>query len=136
MAGLKRAGLKRARFEFTDAADFRKQMDAGIGEVRFNFKRRTIEIFYECRKSIESEAAGIAPRVVAQRVEIDFSDEKILALILQNSQAIWDYVRDKPFLTDFSERDENGKIAAAAKSLEELRAEIYEVDFDGLPIKN
>ena len=122
-------GLKRASVTFTDSDDYQKQLDLAVSEVRFNFKDGYIETVYDGRKSAESEAKGVPGRMLIQRIEIDYADSEIVELILSNSGKLWEVNRAKPLILDFSETDANGKVLPVKKSLDELDAEVYDVDF-------
>lgn len=119
--------LKTATFIYTKENGEAVTRIASIKKVVFHYDEMAIETIYEMFPSAEAKAKGAIPELISQRVAVDLTDQNDLVLVLSASERIWEKNASAPFIADFSELDDDGKMIRQMKSLDELGAEIVEV---------
>ena len=120
-------GLKFAIVQFTKETGEAVTRFVSIKKVIFHYDEAAVETIYEMFASAEAKDRGAVPEVLSQRVAVDLTNAEDLQLVLSASDRIWTKNRAEPFITDWSELDEKGKMVRRMKSLDELDAEILEV---------
>lgn len=119
--------LKKAIVTFTSENGDVLTRHIAIRAVVFNYEEARLEVHFHAWPSEEARAAGAKPNYMQQNIPIDLTDQTDGQMIVQMSGVIWEKIVSQPFITDFSELDENGKMVASQKTLTELGAEIIDV---------
>lgn len=121
--------LKKAVFTFTRENGETVTREANIKKVVFHYDEMAIETIYEMYPSAEAKAKGAVAELHSQKVQVDLTNQEDLALVLSASDRIWEKNFVAPFIADFTELDDDGKMTRQTKSLNELGATLEDVQF-------
>ena len=120
--------LKKAIITYTNEFGEQVTRHLPINGVVFNYEQGTVKVIFSAYVSEEARAKGAPAQYVEALIDINGSNPQEAGLIEAVSDALWFKLSDTPFIADYSDVDENGKIVRTVKSLTDLNAQIVDVE--------
>lgn len=100
---------------------------ARIKKVIFHYDEMRVETIYEMFPSAEAQERGGIAELCSQSVSVDLTNPADVNLILAASDTLWAKNFTQPFILDYTELNENGKMIPIMRSMEELGAVLVDV---------
>ena len=122
--------LKKAIATFTKENGETVTRQFSIHSVVFKYAEQAIEVIYVSFPNEAARDRGAAPEYISQRIPVDMTNPTDISMILSVSDRIWEMAAVNPFITDYTEVDqETGLQVKNVKSLNDLTATIQDVPF-------